>query len=79
MVGVTDQAVSLWERTGKVPMGNDRLIRLLILGKLDGEQSLSSALERVATLDRLVNQRIVVKETAGKRWRATIEDKAAHF
>src|SRR4051812_25624377 len=36
MVGVTEQALSLWERTGKVPKSGDALVRMIAVEKLEG-------------------------------------------
>lgn len=72
MLEVTDQAVSLWERTGKVPKSADAMVRILVLGKLDGNKPIKDFLERITTVERLVNQRIVARENAKKRWTTKI-------
>lgn len=66
MLGVTDQAVSLWERTGKVPKQGDALVRLLVLEHLDGGGKASEMIDRINTVDRLLNQRIIAKARSHK-------------
>lgn len=74
MVGVTEQALSLWERTGKVPKGGDAVVRMLVLEKLEGDGKMSEVIERINTVDRLVNQQIVAKARQHK-WTAKGQDK----
>lgn len=69
MIGVTDQALSLWERHGKVPKTGDAVVRMLITEKLQGDGKMSEMLERINTVDRLVNQQIVAKARQ-HRWTA---------
>lgn len=61
-VGQTEQSVSLWERTGKVPLAADLVVRMLVSEKLNGNAKISEVLKRINDVDRLVNQRIVAKE-----------------
>lgn len=70
MLAVTEQAVSLWERTGKVPKQSDAFVRFLVLGKLDGDKPIGELIERISTVERIVHQRIVARETSRKRWTA---------
>lgn len=65
-LGVTEQSVSLWERTGKVPKSADVLVRLLVLERLNGNGRVTQLLERINTVDRLVNQRLIAKESRDK-------------
>ena len=69
MVGVGEQAVSLWERTGKVPKSGDALARLLVLEKLAGDGKMTEVIDRINTVDRLVNQQIVAR-AARHKWTA---------
>lgn len=66
-LGVTEQSVSLWERTGKVPKSADVLVRMLVLERLNGNARITELLERINTVDRLVNQRLIAKER-GEKW-----------
>ena len=65
-LGVTEQSVSLWERTGKVPKSADVLVRMLVLERLNGNGRVTQLLERINTVDRLVNQRLIAKESRDK-------------
>lgn len=69
MLGLTEQAASLWERTGKVPKSADATMRMLILEKLKGDGKMSEVINRINTVDRLVNQQIVATERNHK-WRS---------
>ena len=66
LLGATEQSVSLWERTGKVPQAADGLTRLLAAEKLNGNCKVSEVVERISTVERLLNQRIVARETRSK-------------
>lgn len=76
MLGVTDQSVSLWERKGRVPKSADKLMRISVLGAIDGDRRIGEVLDRINTVERIVNQKIVAKETRNK-WTATISNDEA--
>jgi putative transcriptional regulator len=59
MAGATEQSVSLWERTGKVPRGADAIVRMIVLEKLNGDGKVTQIIDRINTVERLVNQQIV--------------------
>lgn len=61
MMGATEQSVSLWERTGKVPKTAESLLRMLVLEKLNGGGKISEVIDRINTVERLVNQQIVAR------------------
>ncbi len=67
--GVSEQAVSLWERTGKVPKNADFIIKMLVMGKLEGNKTVTDALAAINGVDRVINQRIVFHESRS-RWKA---------
>jgi len=67
MQGLTEQAVSLWERTGKVPVQADAILRMLVLEKLIGDGKMGDIINRINTVERLVNQKIVATEHK-KKW-----------
>ena len=79
-LGVQEQSVSLWERTGKVPEAQDALHRLIANERLvKGNVGIAEVIERINVVERLVNQRIVAKER-GHKWTAksdTIPNSAA--
>lgn len=70
-LSATDQSVSLWERTGKVPGASDALVRLLVIERMRGNANVTSVLDRINDIDRLVNQKIVAKETR-KKWHSEV-------
>lgn len=67
LMGVTEGAVSLWERKDVVPRANDQLIRMMVMAKLDGNARVRMALERIQTVQKLVHQKYVVRESNHKR------------
>ena len=69
MMDVTDQSVSLWERTGRVPKLQDAVLRKLVLEHLEGDGKLSDMIERTNIVERLMNQQIVVR-TRDHNWTA---------
>jgi putative transcriptional regulator len=76
LVGIDGQSIARWEKTGKVPKWADKLVRLLFLAQAQGNEPISSAVERVKTVERLVKQKIVVKEQRGHWTPKLIEDNA---
>ncbi len=71
--GVSEQNVSLWERHGKIPKANDTLLRLYFLAHASGDESVRSAFDRIMTVERLVNQKIVATSSR-KGWRFKVEE-----
>ena len=67
MLGVQEQSVSLWERTGKVPKSNDMVLRLLAQEKVAGNCGVADMIDRINTVERLLNQQIVASER-GRKW-----------
>lgn len=51
IVGVTGQAVALWEKNDKVPTVNDRYLRGLYLEAKTGEADLMAAINQINDLD----------------------------
>jgi DNA-binding transcriptional regulator YiaG len=76
LMGIDGQSVARWEKTGKVPKWADKLVRLLYLAKAQGNEPISLAVERVKTVERLVKQKIVVKESRGQ-WKPSLQDEDA--
>ena len=70
MLGVQEQSVSLWERTGKVPKAQDALHRLIANERLvKGNVGIAEVIDRINVVGRLVNHPIVAKERRHK-WTA---------
>lgn len=67
LMGTDGQAIARWEKSGRLPKWADKLVRLLYLAHADGDLPIRRAVERIQTVERLVGQRIVVKESRG-RW-----------
>lgn len=65
LLGATEQAVSLWERKGKIPKTADRMFRAIYLETIDGNVKLKELIERVADLDRKVDVKLVFQDTDG--------------
>ena len=71
--GNTEQAVALWEKTGRVPLWADKLVRILWKSQDDGNETVRKVVERTNLIERLVEQKIVVEETR-RGWRGRVED-----
>ena len=74
-MGADGQSVARWEKTSKVPRWADKLVRLLYVAHAEGNLPIQRAVERIQTVERLTNQRIVVEELGG-RWRPRVDDTA---
>ena len=79
LMGIDGQSVARWEKTGKVPKWADKLVRLLYLAQAQGNEPISAAVDRVKTVERLIKQKIVVKESRGQ-WKPSLhdDDKVVH-
>lgn len=51
IVGLTSQAVAIWEKTDKIPTVNDRYLRGLYLEAKTGEADLMAAINSINKLD----------------------------
>jgi DNA-binding transcriptional regulator YiaG len=76
MLGNTEQTVALWEARGRVPLWADRQLRLLWLARHEGNREIGATIERLNTVERLLNERIVMQERRGT-WKPRIEVAAA--
>ena len=76
LMGIDGQSVARWEKTSKVPRWADKLVRLLYTAQADGNEPIAKAVERIKTVERLVKQRIVVKESRGQ-WKPSLQDEDA--
>ena len=70
LMGIDGQSVARWEKTSKVPRWADKVVRLLYTAHAEGNERIAKAVER------LVKQKIVVKESRG-RWRPSLQDEVA--
>lgn len=76
LMGIDGQSVARWEKTSKVPRWADKLVRLLYTAQAEGNEPIAKAVERIKTVERLVKQRIVVKESRGQ-WKPSLQDEVA--
>lgn len=62
LLGVTDQAVAKWEKTGKVPKTADRMVRLIYLEHVAGNVPIRNTIETIAHTDQGGTDQIVAEE-----------------
>ncbi len=65
LLGVTDQAVSLWERKGQLPKTADRLLRLIYVEHDRGNAPIRSTIERINEMDAQEREQIIAEEVKG--------------
>ena len=73
LMGIDGQSVARWEKTSKVPLWADKLVRLLYTAQVNGDEPIAKAVERIKTVERLIKQKIVVRESRGQ-WRPSLQD-----
>ena len=73
LMGIDGQSVARWEKTSKVPLWADKLVRLLYTAQVNGDEPIAKAVERIKTVERLIKQKIVVRESRGK-WLPSLQD-----
>ena len=73
LMGIDGQSVARWEKTRKVPLWADKLVRLLYTAQVNGDEPIAKAVERIKTVERLIKQKIVVRESRGQ-WRPSLQD-----
>ena len=56
-----------------LPRWEDKLVRLLYTAQAEGHEPIVKAVERIKTVERIVKQKIVVKESRGQ-WRPSLQD-----
>lgn len=67
LLGVTDQAVALWERNrGKLPKTADRLFRLIYVEHDGGNERIVEFIERLINTNLQDNEQIVAEEAKGQ-------------
>ncbi len=76
LLGNNEQTVALWEKRGNVPVWADRNLRMLWIAREDGNAGIGRVMERLNTVERLLNEQIIVEE--GRRgWKSRVEAPAA--
>ena len=73
LMGIDGQSVARWEKTSKVPLWADKLAGLLYAAQVNGDEPIAKAVERIKTVERLIKQKIVVRESRGQ-WRPSLQD-----
>lgn len=74
--GNTAQSAANWEKRGRFPLWADKHMRILWQASQEGQRGGQNVVLRLNDGERLLNQRIIVKETA-RGWSSRIEDGVA--
>jgi transcriptional regulator with XRE-family HTH domain len=73
LLGNSEQSAVNWKKSGRVLLWPDKHIRILWQAAQQGDETVKQVVRRLNDVARLLNQRIVVEETA-KGWRSRVED-----
>jgi len=65
LLGVSEQAVSLWERKGQLPKTADRLLRLIYVEHDRGNAPIRTTIQRINDMDSQENDQIIAEEAKG--------------
>ena len=65
LLGVSEQAVSLWERKGRLPKTADRLLRLIYVEHDRGNAPIRTTIQRINDMDAKKNDQIIAEEAKG--------------
>lgn len=68
LMDVSEEAVSLWERRGRIPKAPCRWMQALYLESIDGNVRVKELIERLANLGREHRDKMVFEDTA-QGWR----------
>lgn len=74
MLGADGQSVARWEKTGRVPKWADKLVRLIYVAHADGNEPIRMAIERARIVERLISQKILLKEDSGRGWTPEVRE-----
>ena len=72
--GLSENAVSLWERKNTVPPIYDHWLRLMVIAKFSGDTKVADAVERIHAVEKLIHQDYVVKGLDAKRRVEVVKD-----
>jgi DNA-binding transcriptional regulator YiaG len=72
LIGADAQSVARWEKHGRLPKWADKLIRLVYLESKGGNQEIKEVISRIITVERLVNQKIVISEKPRGGWQSSL-------
>ena len=62
-LGVSDQAIAKWEKTGRVPKTADRFMRLLYLESIIGNVKIQQYIDQINDTDREDYSKLIIEET----------------
>lgn len=65
LLKVTEDAVSLWERNGRVPQASARVVQAMYLEFVDGDVKLRELVETLSNLDNKTAERMIFREADG--------------
>jgi len=68
LLKASEESVSLWERSGRVPQTSARIVQAMYLEFVDGDVRFRELVETLSRLDSVHAQRLVFQETAGRGW-----------
>ncbi|TXT26826.1 MAG: hypothetical protein FD134_353 [Gallionellaceae bacterium] len=71
LLGVTDQAVALWEKKGRLPRTADRLLRLIYVEHENGNAPIQATIKRLNDMDQQGSDQIIAEEYKGK-WKTRL-------
>ena len=77
--GLSENAVSLWERKNTVPAIYDHWLRLMVIAKFSGDTKVADAIERIHTVEKLIHQDYVVKGLDAQRRVEVVKDSERAF
>lgn len=72
-LGYTEQAVAIWEKSGKIPKAIEFYLRSLYSADANGNEKVSAMINTMNLLGRISNTKIIVKESRNK-WISKIEE-----
>ena len=65
LLGVSDQAVALWERKGRLPKTADRLLRLIYVEHDSGNAPIRTTIQRINDMDAQDLDQIIAESAKG--------------
>jgi DNA-binding transcriptional regulator YiaG len=71
IIGADAQSVARWEKHGRLPKWADKLIRLVYLESKGCNAEIKATISRIITVERLVNQKIVISEKPKGGWQSS--------
>ena len=72
LFGNSEQAVAIWEKTGKIPLLADKHLRLLWAEHDNGNEVIKRVMDRLNIVERVTQSRIVLRETR-TGWKSKVE------